>query len=96
VWVANHTAWDHAWVTQHPDWYQKDASGQIHSYTFRPSPEAEPEYWTDVVGLDYAQPALWRAMNSAVRSKSPVGLTQRVAARQSSGAAGNGCSGTFA
>jgi len=66
-WVANHTAWDHAWVTQHPDWYQKDASGQIHSYTFRPSPEAEPEDWTDVVGLDYAQPALWPAMIEAMR-----------------------------
>ena len=28
-WVANHTAWDNAWITQHPDWYQKDASGNI-------------------------------------------------------------------
>ena len=28
-WVANHTAWDNAWITQHPDWYQKDADGKI-------------------------------------------------------------------
>lgn len=28
-WVANHTAWDNAWITQHPNWYQKDASGAI-------------------------------------------------------------------
>ncbi|KRD63034.1 alpha-amylase [Flavobacterium sp. Root935] len=28
-WVANHTAWDNTWITQHPDWYQKDASGNI-------------------------------------------------------------------
>ncbi len=27
-WVANHTAWDHAWITDHPDWYAKDTSGQ--------------------------------------------------------------------
>lgn len=28
-WVANHTAWDNAWITQHPDWYQKDEEGNI-------------------------------------------------------------------
>lgn len=65
-WVANHTAWDHTWVAQHPDWYKKDASGQIHAYTYRASPEAEPEYWTDVVGLDYRAPALWPAMTEAM------------------------------
>jgi len=66
-WVANHTAWDHAWVADHPDWYKKDAAGQIHAYTYRATPEAEPEYWTDVVGLDYRNPALWPAMTEAMR-----------------------------
>ena len=28
-WVANHTSWDNAWITAHPDWYQKDANGNI-------------------------------------------------------------------
>jgi len=28
-WVANHTAWDNVWITQHPDWYQKDDKGNI-------------------------------------------------------------------
>lgn len=28
-WVANHTAWDNKWITEHSDWYQKDASGNI-------------------------------------------------------------------
>src|SRR5450755_4183735 len=28
-WVANQTSWDHAWITQHPDWYQHDGSGNI-------------------------------------------------------------------
>jgi hypothetical protein len=26
-WVANHTAWDHPWITDHPDWYTTDAQG---------------------------------------------------------------------
>lgn len=65
-WVANHTAWDHAWVTQHPEWYKKDAKGEIHAYTYRSSPESEPEYWTDVVGLDYRQQGLWSAMTQAM------------------------------
>jgi len=27
-WVANHTAWDHVWVSEHPDWYLKNAAGE--------------------------------------------------------------------
>ena len=65
-WVANHTAWDHPWVHAHPDWYQKDAQGRIHAYTFRATPTSEPEYWSDVVGLDYAAPALWPTMTQAM------------------------------
>jgi glycosidase len=63
-WVANHTAWDHAWTGEHPDWYKKDAAGQIYPVTFSNGPE--PEYWTDVVALDYAQPDLWRGMIDAM------------------------------
>lgn len=66
-WVANHTAWDHPWVSQHPDWYKKDAAGQIHAYTYYATPESTPEFWTDVVGLDYRAPALWQAMTEAMR-----------------------------
>lgn len=65
-WVANHTAWDHRWTTEHPEWYRKDERGEIHSYVYRANPEAEPEYWTDVVGLDFSQPALWDAMEAAM------------------------------
>jgi len=42
-WVANHTAWDHAWVTEHPEYYLKDEGGNIVS----------PYDWSDVAGLDY-------------------------------------------
>lgn len=65
-WVANHTAWDHPWVRQHPQWYQKDAQGRIHAYTFRATPDSAPEYWTDVVGLDYGARELWPAMTEAM------------------------------
>jgi len=56
-WVANHTAWDHVWVAEHPDWYLKNADGQIHSYIYRHDETAPEEHWTDVIGLDYRQPA---------------------------------------
>src|SRR5438445_8315688 len=26
-WVVNQTSWDHPWITQHPDYYQRDGSG---------------------------------------------------------------------
>jgi 1,4-alpha-glucan branching enzyme len=44
-WVANHTAWDNAWVTAHPDWYSKDAAGNI---IIPPGTN-----WGDVADLDY-------------------------------------------
>ena len=65
-WVANHTAWDHPWTTEHPDWYKKDEHGRIHSYVYRPDGGGSVEYWTDVVGLDWTQPALWPAMTEAM------------------------------
>lgn len=64
-WVANHTAWDHPWITQHPEWYKRDAKGEIVSYNFDNGREIE--YWTDVVGLDYKQAALWPAMIDAMK-----------------------------
>ncbi len=64
-WVANHTAWDHPWIKQHPDWYKGNAAGEIVSYNFDNGREVE--YWTDVVGLDYKQPALWPAMIDAMK-----------------------------
>jgi glycosidase len=43
-WVANHTAWDNAWVTENPDWYSKDSLGNM------VPPVAD---WADVVDLNY-------------------------------------------
>jgi glycosidase len=64
-WVANHTAWDHPWVAAHPDWYKRNAAGDVVSYNFDNGKEIE--YWTDVVGLDYKQDALWPAMIEAMK-----------------------------
>ncbi len=63
-WVANHTAWDHLWVTQHPGWYKKNAQGEICACEYDNGREIE--CWTDVVGLDYGQPTLWPAMTEAM------------------------------
>lgn len=57
-WVANHTSYYHPWIQQHPDWYTRDASGQI----MHPVPA-----WTDVADLNYAQPALRTAMTAAMK-----------------------------
>ncbi len=64
-WVANHTAWDNVWAVSHPEWYKRNAKGALTSYEFDNGREIE--YWTDVIGLDYRQPALWDAMIDAMK-----------------------------
>ena len=59
-WVANHTAWDHPWITDHSDWYQKDAKGNI----VYPTKDGA---WTDVAQLDYSSDALQEAMIAAMK-----------------------------
>ncbi len=56
-WVANHTAWDHAWMEEHPEWYSRDLDGTIVS----------PFDWTDVADLDYTNEALHDAMIDAMK-----------------------------
>lgn len=46
--VANHTAWDSV-LMKHPNFYKHDAAGNI----IPPNPD-----WTDVAGLNYANPEL--------------------------------------
>lgn len=58
-WVPNHTAWDNPLRTRHPDWYKRDWKGD-----FRPSPWWD---WTDIIELDYSQPALREYMAAAMR-----------------------------
>ncbi len=53
-WVANHTAWDHPWIKQHPDWYVQNEKGAI-----------QTQYdWTDVAKLNYKNANMRKAMIS--------------------------------
>jgi glycosidase len=56
-WVANHTSWDNAWITEHPDWYTKDSLGRMIS----------PYDWSDVADLNYNNKKLWAAMLDAMK-----------------------------
>lgn len=55
-WVANHTAWDCSWITEYPDWYVKDAAGNIVS----------PSGWSDVAQLNFANADMRAAMKDAM------------------------------
>jgi len=56
-WVANHTAWDHPWVTNYPEYYTKNDKGEM------VPPVAD---WVDVVDLNYDNQNLRRAMTDAM------------------------------
>lgn len=49
-WVPNHTGWDHVWITEHPDFYTKNAAGEI---TDPLNPDGTPVGWQDVADLNY-------------------------------------------
>ena len=49
-WVGNHTAWDNAWVTEHPEWYTHDSTGKI---TDPIGEDGKSWGWTDVADLNY-------------------------------------------
>ncbi|MBR2724781.1 MAG: hypothetical protein IKB72_05025 [Ruminococcus sp.] len=42
-WVANHTGWDHQWITDHDDWYEHDVDGNI----------TYPYDWNDIAELNF-------------------------------------------
>lgn len=44
-WVANHTAWDHSWISEYPGWYTQDDNGNI---IIPPGTN-----WQDVAELNY-------------------------------------------
>jgi len=51
--VAGHTAWDHQWIAEHPEWYLKGDQGNI----IPPNPE-----WTDVAGLNFENQDMLKAL----------------------------------
>lgn len=58
-WVANHTAWDHPWISSNPEWYTQNASGQI---VHPPGTN-----WTDVADLNFNNQQMRTAMIDAMR-----------------------------
>lgn len=58
-WVANHTAWDNAWLAERPEWYTTDEAGAV----IHP----EGTDWTDVADLNYDEPGVRTAMRDAMR-----------------------------
>lgn len=57
-WVANHTGFDHTWITEHPEYYLQDDDGQILS------PQGTD--WYDVAQLDYKNKDMRAAMIDAM------------------------------
>ncbi len=55
-WVPNHTSWGNALLGEHPDWYQKDAQGNIDF----------PHPWKDIAQLDYQNRAVWNYQRDAL------------------------------
>ena len=49
-WVANHSAWDNALMTEHPDWYEHDWKGANRSTPWWD--------WSDIVDFDYSKVGL--------------------------------------
>ncbi|HEY7611395.1 MAG TPA: alpha-amylase family glycosyl hydrolase [Gemmatimonadales bacterium] len=63
-WVPNHTAADHSWVRQHPDWYFRNERGEP---SVPRDEKGKLTDWTDVVQLDYGNPAVRRDMIATMR-----------------------------
>jgi uncharacterized protein YjdB len=55
--VVNGTSWDHAWITQHPNWYVQDGSGNIQQLAS----------FSDVAALNFSNTDMRSAIISAMR-----------------------------
>ncbi len=64
-WVPNHTGWDHAWITEHPEYYTRDSLGNIIDPI---DPKTGASWgWTDVADLNYDNPEMRNAMIEAMQ-----------------------------
>ena len=57
-WIANHSSWDNNWITEHPEWYTKDANGNIISPACMG--------WNDVADLNFNSKEMRAAMIDAM------------------------------
>lgn len=50
-WVANHTGWDHPWISNHPEYYTQNEAGEIIDPI---NPDTGESWgWTDVADLNF-------------------------------------------
>ncbi len=63
-WVPDHTAADHPWVREHPDYYVQDEHGKP---SVPRGPDGKLTDWDDVLQLDYRNPAVRREMIASMR-----------------------------
>lgn len=63
-WVPNHTGWDHSWITQHPNWYSRDSTGNIIDPIN--SETGKSWGWTDVADLNYDNADMRKEMIDAM------------------------------
>lgn len=55
-WVANHAAWDNVWTINHPEYFEKDETGNFRS----------PYDWSDVIQFDHSNEAAHDALREAM------------------------------
>ena len=61
-WVPNHTGWDHVWIKEHPEYYTKNAKGEIIDPI---NPETGKSWgWSDVADLNYDNQGLRKEMTA--------------------------------
>ena len=60
--ALNHTSWDNALITKHPEWY-RHTDDNIHD----PNSIGHMPFWNDIAQLDYSQPGLRDYMASMLK-----------------------------
>jgi len=63
-WVANHTAWDHPWVDNHPEYYTE---GPIDGRFTYPLMDGDTTDWTDVADLNFENEEMRAKMIDAMQ-----------------------------
>lgn len=64
-WVANHTGWDHKWLTENPEFYTRNEQGEVIDPI---DPQTGESWgWTDTADLNYDNKDLWEAMKADMR-----------------------------
>ncbi len=63
-WVPDHTAPDHPWVREHPEYYIRNENGEP---SVPRDGDGKPTDWTDVVQLDFGNADLRREMIATMR-----------------------------